>query len=70
MQAVFGIEMSLGTIKNLRTEVSEAVSKAVTEAQSYIQQQPIVGVDETGFKPEFDEAQPHHQISSLTVFEQ
>jgi transposase len=50
MQAVFGIEMSLGTINNLRTEVSEAVSGAVTEAQEYIQQQPIVGVDETGFK--------------------
>ena len=50
MQAVFGIEMSLGTIKNLRTEVSEAVSDAVTEAQEYIQQQPTVSVDETGFK--------------------
>ena len=58
MQAVFGIEMSLGTINNLRTEVSElggspaqqAVSAGVTEAQGYIQQQPIVAVDETGFK--------------------
>jgi transposase len=50
MQAVFRIEMSLGTINNLRTEVSEAVSAAVTEAQEYIQQQPTVGVDETGFK--------------------
>jgi transposase len=50
MEAVFGIEMSLGTINNLRTEVSEAVSAAVIEAQEYIQQQPIVGVDETGFK--------------------
>jgi transposase len=50
MQAVFGIEMSLGTINNLRTEVSEAVSAAVTEAQAYIQQQPTVGIDETGFK--------------------
>ena len=50
MQAVFGIEMSVGTINRLRTEVSEAVSDAVTEAQHYIQQQPTVGVDETGFK--------------------
>ncbi len=50
MQAVFGIEMSLGTINNLRTEVSEAVSAAVTETQGYVQQQPTVGVDETGFK--------------------
>ena len=50
MQAMFGIEMSLGTINNLRTEVSESVSAAVTEAQEYIQEQPTVGVDETGFK--------------------
>jgi transposase len=50
MQAVFGLHMSLGTIKNLRTEVSEAVRDAVTEAQKYVQQQPTVGVDETGFK--------------------
>lgn len=50
MQAVFGIEMSVGTINRLRTEVSEAVSDSVTAAKSYIQQSPIVGVDETGFK--------------------
>jgi transposase len=50
MQAVFEIEMSLGTINRLRTEVSEAVSNAVVEAMSYIQQQRTVGVDETGFK--------------------
>jgi transposase len=50
MDAVFGIEMSLGSINRLRTEVSEAVSSAVTEAIGYVQQQPIVGVDETGFK--------------------
>ncbi len=50
MQTVFGMEISLGTIKKLRTEVSEAVSGAVAEAISYVQQQPIVGVDETSFK--------------------
>ena len=50
MQAVFGIHMSLGTIKNLRTEVSEAVRDAVTGAQEYVQQQPTVAVDDTGFK--------------------
>jgi transposase len=50
MLAVCGIEMSIGTINRLRIEVSEAVTDAVTEAQSYIQQSPTVGVDETGFK--------------------
>jgi hypothetical protein len=50
MEAVLGIEMSLGSINRLRTEVSEAIHSAVTEAIGYVQQQPIVGVDETGFK--------------------
>jgi transposase len=50
MEAVFGIEMSLGTINRLRTEVSEAVSNAVVGAISYMQEQPTVGVDETGFR--------------------
>ena len=50
MSAVFGIELSLGTINRLRTEVSQAVGAAVDEAIKYVQQQPIVGVDETGFK--------------------
>ena len=42
MEAVFGIEMSLGTINRLRSEVSEVVSNAVDEAINYIQQQQIV----------------------------
>jgi transposase len=50
MDAVFGIEMSLGSINRLRSEVSESVSGAVTEAIGYVQKQPTVGVDETGFK--------------------
>jgi transposase len=50
MAAVFGIEMSIGSINRLRTEVSESVSSAVTAAIGYVQQQPTVGVDETGFK--------------------
>lgn len=50
MLAVFGIELSIGTINSLRIEVSQSVSDAVTAAQSYIQHSPIVGVDETGFK--------------------
>lgn len=50
MEAVFGIEISVGGINHLRKEVSEAVSNAVTEAFSYVQQQPSLGADETGFK--------------------
>ena len=50
MVAVFGIEMSLGSINRLRCEVSESVSDAVAEAMGYMQQQPTVSIDETGFK--------------------
>jgi Transposase IS66 family len=50
MGAVFSIEISVGGINHLRTEVSEAVSNAVTEAINYIQQQPSLRADETGFK--------------------
>ena len=50
MEAVFSVEMSLGSINRLRCEVSDSVSDAVAEAIGDVQQQPIVGVDETGFK--------------------
>ncbi len=50
MQGVFSIEMSLGSINRLRCEVSESVSDAVAEAMGYVQQQPTVSIDETGFK--------------------
>ena len=49
MQAVFGIEMSVGAIINMREEVSRAVSQAVEEAIEYAKNQPGLGADETGF---------------------
>jgi transposase len=50
MEAVFGIRLSVGAINHLRTEVSSSVREALEEAKNYIQQQPSVGMDETGFK--------------------
>jgi transposase len=49
MQAVFGIEISVGAIINLRKEVSKAISQAVNEAIEYVKNQPGLGADETGF---------------------
>lgn len=49
MKAIFGIEISLGALNHLRTEVSEAVSGAVSEATTYLQSQPRLWVDETRF---------------------
>ncbi len=46
----FGVKMSVGSVNRLRTEASIAVAMPVTEAQAYVQQQSIVGADETGFR--------------------
>jgi hypothetical protein len=47
MEAVFRIEeISLGTINHLRTEVSESLSEAVSEASTYLQGKPIPWADE------------------------
>lgn len=46
---LFGITMSLGSINSLRLEASDAVASVVEEAKKYIQQQPVVGADETSF---------------------
>jgi transposase len=45
-----GIELSRGTIGRARAEINAAVESANLEAQEYVQQQPVVNVDETGFK--------------------
>ncbi|MHC5830602.1 MAG: IS66 family transposase, partial [Nostoc sp.] len=49
MQDIFGINMSLGTVNNLRLEASFAVESAVEEAKIYIQNSRVVGADETSF---------------------
>lgn len=45
-----GIELSRGTIGRARAEINAAVELANIQAQEYVQQQPAVNVDETGFK--------------------
>lgn len=41
--------MSTGTVNNLRNEASAAVATPVAEVRAYVQSQPVVGADETGF---------------------
>ena len=43
----FAIAISVGSVGRLRQEISEAVAHPVTKAHQYIQQQPVVGMDET-----------------------
>ena len=45
-----GVELSRGTIGRARSEINAAVESATISAQEYVQQQPVVNVDETGFK--------------------
>lgn len=46
---VFGIEVSRGTINNIRQEVSAAIAEPTAAAIGYVQQQQVVNCDETGF---------------------
>ena len=49
LREVFGIEISRGTINNIRQEVSGSIAAASEEAKEYAQQQPVINCDETGF---------------------
>jgi len=49
LQDLFGVVMSLGTVNRLRQEASASVASAVEKAHQYVQQQPVVGADETSF---------------------
>jgi hypothetical protein len=49
LRDLFGVELSVGSIAQLRQETSAAVAPAVAEAQAYVQQQAQVNMDETSF---------------------
>lgn len=49
MLDLFGVSMSLGTVNSFRQEASIAVAAAVESAHKYVQQQPVVGADETSW---------------------
>jgi transposase len=49
LSEVFGIELSVGSINQLRQESSQSISEAVTEAHQYVQAQSHANLDETGF---------------------
>jgi hypothetical protein len=52
MAALYHVEMAVGSIPAVQAAVSEALAKPVAAAQTYIQQQPAVNVDETGWRQE------------------
>lgn len=50
MTAIFRTELALGSVPELQQMVSQALEQPTTEAQTCVQQQPAVHVDETGWR--------------------
>jgi transposase len=50
LETVFHTAVALGSIPTLETTVSAALAQSVVEAQTYMQQQPAVNLDETGWR--------------------
>ena len=49
LETVFGVEISLGSITAQEQRVNRALKKPVEAAQTYVQEQAAVNVDETGW---------------------
>jgi hypothetical protein len=47
LNELFEIAISVGSVGRLRQEISDAIAEPVEGAHAYVQQQPVVGVDET-----------------------
>ena len=52
MAALYHVEIAVGSIPAVQAAVSEALAKPAEAAQKYIQEQPAVNVDETGWRQE------------------
>jgi transposase len=50
MSDAFGVHMSLGSVCNLENSVSEALEAPVDEAKKFVTSQPVVHLDETGWR--------------------
>jgi len=50
LQALFHLDISLGSVAALEQQVSAAVAAPVAEAVAHVQQQPVVNADETGWR--------------------
>jgi transposase len=50
MNDVFNVDMSLGSVCNLENATSKALEAPVEEAKEYVKNQPVVHLDETGWR--------------------
>ena len=68
LQDFFQVEVALGTVNNLRQEVSAAVAKPVVEASVFAQAQAVANADETGWvQGNSDGANPQRRKAWLWV---
>jgi transposase len=49
LEDFFGVDVSLGSVSATEDAVSEVLAEPVNEAKSYVQEQPVAYVDETGW---------------------
>lgn len=49
LEELFGVHLSTGQINRLRQEMSQALEPPVAEVQAYLQQQNVLGSDETSY---------------------
>ena len=50
LEDFFGVKLGLGTVSAMEEATSGALEEVVEEARGYVQEQPVVNVDETGWK--------------------
>jgi len=50
MKDLFGVDLSLGSVSACEQAVSETIAPPVEAAHAYVQQQPVVHADETGWR--------------------
>lgn len=50
MTDFFQVEVSLGSVPRLEQRTSEAIQEPVNEARAYIKRQPVIHMDETGWR--------------------
>ncbi len=47
---LFGVDLDVGTVSACEQTISAAIAAPVAAAQTYVQRQPVVHVDETGWR--------------------
>lgn len=63
----FGVQIALGSIKRLEDDLSAALAAPVEAAKRYVRSQPVVGMDETGWRQRGRKAWLWTAVTALVV---